>query len=51
MFQIPKWVLKKIDQIIKKILWAGVLSSPVRKYSLVRWDFICRSKEFGGWGI
>jgi hypothetical protein len=51
MFKIPKWVIVRIDQIKKKILWVGVAFSPTRKYYLVKWPAICRAKEFGGWDI
>jgi hypothetical protein len=47
LFKIPSWVLIKIDRICKHFLWTGSdLTS--RKYHLVRWDVICRPKEFGG---
>jgi hypothetical protein len=29
-------------------MWAGVASSLTKKYYLVKWDAICRAKEFGG---
>jgi hypothetical protein len=51
LFRIPAWVLSRIDQIRKRFLWAGVNSSSVRKYYLVRWATVCHAKEFGDWGI
>jgi hypothetical protein len=49
LFKIPCWVLIKIDHIRKRFLWAGS-DITSRKYHLVRWEVICRLKEFGGWG-
>jgi hypothetical protein len=49
MFKIPVWVLKKIDQIRKRFLWAGP-DMTKRKYYLVKWAIICRPKK-NGFGV
>jgi hypothetical protein len=50
LFIISKWVLHRIDKVMKKFLWVGVASSLTHKYYLIRWDIICRAKEHNGWG-
>lgn len=40
--------IQKIYSIRRKFLWAGVDHGDWKKYSLVRWDRLCRIKEYGG---
>ena len=48
-YKIPKFVIKKIDQIRCRFLWQGTTEK--RKYSLINWQTACLAKEFGGLGI
>lgn len=49
-YKIPTWVLKTIDKLRRKFLWAGAKGER-RACSLIAWNQICRSKEQGGLGI
>lgn len=42
--ELPWWVLNRIDRIWRRVLWQGIIDSD-RKYYLVPWGQICRSKE------
>lgn len=48
---VPKWVLKKIENLQRNILWG--LAGHNRKWALVKWDILCLPKNLGGislWG-
>jgi hypothetical protein len=49
MFLLPKTTLKILDKIRRKFFWQG--GSVKKKYHLVKWDKICKSKKNGGLGI
>jgi hypothetical protein len=49
MYLVPKTVIKRLDKNRRKFFWLG--GSLKRKYHLVRWQKICRSKKKGGLGI
>jgi hypothetical protein len=49
MFLMPKTIIKRLDKHRRKFFWQG--GSLKRKYHLVRWQKICRSKKKGGLGI
>ena len=48
-FEIPKGVLKNLDQFRSRYYWQG--SKDKYKYRLTRWDILCRPKDQGGLGI
>lgn len=45
----PKTILNKIDTIRRRFFWQG--GGTKKKYHLVRWPVICKSKKKGGLGI
>jgi hypothetical protein len=45
-FEIPKGVLKKLDQFRSRFFWQG--SNKKYKYRLARWGILCRPKDQGG---
>ena len=45
-FEIPKGVLKNLDQFRSRFFWQG--SSDKHKLRLAKWDILCRPKEQGG---
>jgi hypothetical protein len=45
----PKTISEKIDKIRRSFFWQG--GGTKKKYHLVRWDKICKSKKKGGLGI
>jgi hypothetical protein len=49
MFLLPKTVIKRMDKRRRNFFWQGV--SMKKKYHLVRWKKICKSKKKGGLGI
>jgi hypothetical protein len=46
-FEIPKGVIKKLDQYRSRFYWQG--DTDKKKYCLVKWDILCRPKDQGGW--
>eukprot|EP00253_Pinus_taeda_P023384 PITA_23384 len=46
---VPKGILRKINRICNKFLWAGAKEEFVLPW--VAWDKIARPKAWGGWGI
>lgn len=46
---VPKGILRKINRICSRFLWAGSKEESVLPW--VAWDKIARPKEWGGWGI
>jgi hypothetical protein len=49
MYLLPKTVIKRMDKNRRKFFWQG--GSLRKKYHLVQWNKICRSKKKGGLGI
>jgi hypothetical protein len=49
MYLLPKTVIKRMDKNRRKFFWQG--GSLKKKYHLVQWGKICRSKKKGGLGI
>ena len=49
LFRLPKGVKLKLDKIQRDFLWGG--GSLERKFHLINWESICKSKEKGGLGI
>lgn len=47
-FILPKWVLKRIDQIRRAFLWGQ--SGGRKAMSLINWQAVCTPKQFGGLG-
>ena len=45
MYRLPKTVIKKIDIIRKRFFWQG--SGMKKKYHLVKWEKICKTKQKG----
>eukprot|EP00253_Pinus_taeda_P030690 PITA_30690 len=45
----PKWVLKRIRNLQRNFLWGSTGQN--RKWALVKWDKVCRSKRQGGLGL
>lgn len=48
MFLLPKMVIYKLDKYRKKFFWREIEGN--KRYHLVKWDRICRSKKKGGLG-
>ena len=48
-FEIPKGVLKKLDQYRSRSFWQGGLDK--KKYRLAKWDILCCPKDQGGLGV
>jgi hypothetical protein len=48
-FEIPKGILHKLDYYRSKFFWQG--DDHKKKYTLAKWQIICRPKEQGGLGI
>jgi hypothetical protein len=48
-FEIPKEVIKKLDQYRSRFYWQG--DTDKKKYRLAKWDILCRPKDQGGLGI
>ncbi|GKV21933.1 hypothetical protein SLEP1_g31856 [Rubroshorea leprosula] len=48
-YLIPKGTLNLIDQIRRNFLWGG--EGAERKINWVKWDMICKDKEYGGLGV
>jgi len=46
---LPKTVINKLEKIRRKFFWQG--GGTKRKYHLVKWEIICKSKKKGGLGI
>jgi hypothetical protein len=49
MYLLPKTVIKRMDKNRRKFFWHG--GSLKKKYHLLQWGKICRSKKKGGLGI
>ncbi|XP_057831111.2 uncharacterized protein LOC131041899 [Cryptomeria japonica] len=45
----PMYFLKEFDTLSRQFLWSGTLSTA--KWSLVKWDTMCRPKNEGGLGL
>lgn len=48
-FRIPKGVLKEARKIMRNFLWGG--SEGNSKVAWVKWEQVCRPKDFGGLGL
>src|SRR6266508_1755915 len=48
-FEVPKCVLKKLDDVHSRFYWQGDESR--RKYRLAKWNILCQPKDQGGLGI
>jgi hypothetical protein len=48
-YLLPKTVIQELDKVRRTFFWQGVHAK--RKYHLVRWPKICKSKKKGGLGI
>lgn len=46
---LPKTIINKLEKIRRKFFWQG--GGTKRKYHLVKWEIICKSKKKGGLGI
>src|ERR1041385_3593460 len=49
MFLLPKSVIKRLDVHRRRFFWQS--SSVKKRYYMVKWDRICRSKKRGGLGV
>jgi len=47
-YLLPKTVIKELDKVSRTFFWQGVHTK--RKYHLVKWEIICKSKKKGGFG-
>ncbi|GLU22240.1 hypothetical protein SLE2022_383300 [Rubroshorea leprosula] len=48
-YLIPKGTINSIDKIRRNFLWGG--EGGERKINWVKWDMICKDKEYGGLGV
>jgi hypothetical protein len=48
-FQLPKWVLRRIDKIQRDFLWAKFEGAEL-EISLLNWDVVCLPRKHGGLG-
>jgi hypothetical protein len=46
-YRIPQWVLRKIDTLRRRFLWAGVDTVHTRKYCLIGWGLFVYIKSMG----
>ncbi|KAL4290818.1 hypothetical protein GQ457_14G021830 [Hibiscus cannabinus] len=49
LFIVPKGVIATIDRIRWAFLWGGVALQ--MKFAWVRWEVVCRPRQFGGLGV
>jgi hypothetical protein len=49
MYLLPKTTIEKLEKIRRKFFWQG--GKLRKKYHLVRWEKVCKSKKKGGLGI
>jgi hypothetical protein len=49
MFLMPKTAIHQMDKVRRRFFWQGGFIK--RKYHLVKWDKICKSKKQGGLAI
>ena len=49
LYLLPKTVINELDKQRKNFIWQG--GGQKRKYHLVKWEVICKSKKKGGLGI
>jgi hypothetical protein len=45
-YQLPKGIHRKMDTIRSRFFWRG--AEDTFKYHMIRWDSVCRPKDFGG---
>lgn len=48
-FVLPKWVLRRIDSVRRRFIWAG-LNTHGRGISLLNWALVCTPRRWGGLG-
>jgi len=48
-YLLPKTIIKNMDKIRRSFFWQG--GGTKKKYHLVKWETICKSKKYGGLGI
>jgi hypothetical protein len=48
-YLLPKMIVNKLDQIRRRFFWQG--GGTKKKYHLLKWEKICKSKKKGGLGI
>ena len=48
LFPIPDGVMDRLDALRRNFLWEG--NSETKKFHLVKWDTLIKSKQAGGWG-
>ena len=49
-YEMPPWVIKRIDKIRRDFLWKGGHERG-KGLPLVKWERVCKKREFGGLGI
>ena len=49
MFILPKYVLKQVEQLLRRFLWSGGIDLP--SGAKVAWDNVCKPKKEGGLGL
>jgi len=49
MYLLPKTVIKKVDVVRKRFFWQG--GGTKRKYHLIKWSRICKTRRKGGLGV
>lgn len=50
-FMLPKWVVKRIDQVRRKFLWSGNKQHDKRYMSLIAWEIVIKPRSLGGLGV
>lgn len=48
-YLLPKTIIEKMDKIRRTFFWQG--GAAKKKYHMVKWEIICKSKKKGGLGI
>lgn len=49
-FQLPQWLLKRMDKIRRSFLW-GENDHITNGVSLINWASVCTPKQWGGMGV